>query len=62
MAKDPVCGICGMQVNEKSSPSVMHGGQKYYFCCDGCKATFEKDPANFVGKQSAEPSHGHAGH
>ncbi|MBI2865292.1 MAG: YHS domain-containing protein [Chloroflexi bacterium] len=59
MAKDPVCG---MQVDEKKAPSTTHGGQKYYFCCDGCKSAFEKDPAKFLGGQGSHAGHGHGGH
>ena len=29
-------------------------GQYVYFCCDGCKQGFEKDPAPYVAKMSAE--------
>jgi Cu+-exporting ATPase len=46
-ARDPVCG---MVVNLATSKNrVEHGGQPYYFCCDGCKAKFMADPARFLG-------------
>ncbi|MFQ5806327.1 MAG: hypothetical protein ACE5I3_07750 [Phycisphaerae bacterium] len=30
-----------------------HDGRKVYFCCNGCKPTFEKDPAKFSAKLEA---------
>lgn len=41
--------ICGMTVaaDETSRPFV-HEGETYYFCCPGCRAAFEKDPAAYV--------------
>jgi YHS domain-containing protein len=29
---------------------VDHGGKRVYLCCDGCKATFKKDPAKYLKK------------
>ncbi len=51
-----------MQVDEKSAASATHDGQKYYFCCAGCKSDFEKDPAKFLGKQGSHSGHGPMGH
>lgn len=45
MAQDPVCG---MKVGEKG-PKAEYGGRTYYFCCDGCKRSFEKEPEKYVG-------------
>lgn len=46
MAKDPVCG---MQVDEKkASAKTQHMGKTYYFCSPGCKATFDKNPVQYV--------------
>lgn len=40
--KDPVCG---MDVREGPKAITMeYKGQTYYFCSNGCKRTFEKDP------------------
>jgi Cu+-exporting ATPase len=48
MAKDPVCG---MNVDEKKAAgTVVYGGQTYYFCSAGGKATFEKAPARYAPK------------
>lgn len=46
MAKDLVCG---MMVDEKSAKwKTTHAGKTYYFCSEGCKLTFEKDPKKYV--------------
>ncbi len=33
--------------------SALYNGKTYYFCCDGCKAKFDKDPAT-VAKSADE--------
>jgi YHS domain-containing protein len=46
MAKDPVCG---MEVNEKTAKwKTNYAGKTYYFCSEGCKQMFEKNPKKFV--------------
>jgi YHS domain-containing protein len=46
LAKDPVCG---MMVDEKSAKwKSAYGGKTYYFCNEGCKRTFEKDPKKYA--------------
>ncbi len=46
MAQDPVCG---MQVDEKKAAAkVEHMGKTYYFCSEGCKKAFEKDPHKYM--------------
>jgi xanthine dehydrogenase accessory factor len=45
-AVDPVCGMAVAAVED--APHVEHDGRVVYFCCDGCRATFEQDPARFV--------------
>lgn len=37
-AIDPICGMTVAAV--ASTPSLQHGDQTVYFCCDGCKTTF----------------------
>jgi len=37
MAIDP---ICKMQVDEATARSAEHNGQKFYFCCEGCRQKF----------------------
>jgi len=45
-AKDP---ICAMDVDTANPPGgkAVHAGQTYYFCSNGCRKTFEKDPAKY---------------
>lgn len=42
--KDPVCD---MDVT-KESVATEYKGKRYHFCCDMCKASFEKNPKQFV--------------
>lgn len=39
-AVDPICGMTVMI--DADTPRSDHGGQTSYFCCDGCRATFEE--------------------
>ncbi len=55
MEKDPVCG---MTVDPKTAVKSEYQGRTYYFCSQGCKASFDKDPGKYV---SAPPSE-HMGH
>ena len=43
---DPVCGMT-VQADPSSHP-VAYEGTTYYFCCVGCRDTFERDPAAYV--------------
>jgi len=46
LAKDPVCG---MMVDEKTAKyKSEYEGKIYYFCCEHCKKTFERNPSKFV--------------
>lgn len=46
MARDPVCG---MEVNEKAVKwKSIYAGKTYYFCAEGCKKAFDKNPKQFV--------------
>jgi xanthine dehydrogenase accessory factor len=45
-ATDPVCG---MTVRAASSAlPLSHGGGTYYFCCAGCRRTFEENPDAYI--------------
>ena len=45
-AKDP---ICGMTVDTgRAKYKSEFDGQSFYFCCVGCKQTFDKQPARYV--------------
>jgi len=51
-AKDP---ICGMDVDEKRTAAAgrtsEYKGTTYYFCSDGCKKDFDKDPGKYAGQK-----------
>jgi xanthine dehydrogenase accessory factor len=38
-AVDPICGMTVAAV--PSTPSLAHDGETVYFCCEGCKTTFQ---------------------
>ena len=42
-AVDPICGMT--VVIGSDTPSVLHAGEHVYFCCEGCKHTFEQQQA-----------------
>jgi len=47
VALDPVCG---MEVEVANARWIgEHDGETYYFCAPGCKAAFEKAPAEYAG-------------
>ena len=61
MAKDP---ICGMYVDEKTAKyKSEHMGKSYYFCCQMCKTSFDKNPTKYTGKAGGHSGHStHPGH
>lgn len=59
MVKDVVCG---MMVNTEAAPAkTEYKGKTYYFCAQGCKAAFEKDPEKYlqVTPEAHESQHRH---
>ena len=45
-ATDPVCG---MTVDPLTSQhKAVHDGTTFWFCCDGCRTEFEKEPARYL--------------
>lgn len=51
-AIDPVCG---MNVQVKGALyTYEHEGQAYYFCCAGCKASFARDPEQFLAQPAPD--------
>jgi uncharacterized protein len=60
-ARDPVCG---MTVDRHAGkPTLVHDGRSYFFCGEGCKAKFEREPDRHVdatGRQALALEH--AGH
>jgi xanthine dehydrogenase accessory factor len=45
-AVDPVCGMT-VEIGE-GTPSLVHEGQVYYFCCPSCHGRFQREPARFL--------------
>ena len=45
-ATDPVCGMMVEIANARYTTG--HNGQTYYFCCAGCKRSFEKEPEKYL--------------
>jgi len=46
MERDPVCG---MNVNpEEAAARTEYQGETYYFCAEGCREVFEKEPEKYV--------------
>jgi Cu+-exporting ATPase len=56
MMNDPVCG---MQVDEASAAaSASVDGQRYYFCCSGCRDRFVASPATYLNKTAVQATGG----
>jgi xanthine dehydrogenase accessory factor len=47
---DPVCGMT--VVAGPAGHPLQHDGMTYYFCCAGCRAQFESDPAAYTKKET----------
>lgn len=45
-ANDPICGMTVDAISAKYKSE--YAGDMYYFCCVGCKHTFEKDPQKYA--------------
>jgi xanthine dehydrogenase accessory factor len=43
---NPVCGV-PVDINNPKH-IIEYGEEKVYFCCDGCKIKFEKDPDKYI--------------
>jgi len=57
MTKDPVCG---MQVDDKKAPATsMYEGERYVFCGQECKDTFDENPERYTQSRDREeqPQH-----
>ena len=53
--KDPVCG---MHVAPQSAAARSeYEGVTYYFCCLGCKKSFDKEPTKYLNQASTAPAH-----
>ncbi len=58
MGRDPVCG---MDVDPKAAAGKSdYQGETYYFCSQGCKKTFDKEPHKYVRMaEDSRSSHHH---
>jgi xanthine dehydrogenase accessory factor len=47
--------VCNIPVQKSTAKHVLvYDNQKVYFCCDGCKVSFEKDPEKYMAKVGQE--------
>ncbi|MGB5668683.1 MAG: XdhC family protein [Maribacter sp.] len=45
--------VCQVPVSKKNPKHIIeYKGEKVYFCCDGCKVSFEKNPEQYFKKSS----------
>lgn len=45
--------VCGMTVPaDRTSRPFEYEGETYYFCCPGCRVSFEKDPAAYITQEA----------
>jgi Cu+-exporting ATPase len=47
--------VCGMTVDPSTAPSLGLDAETYFFCCPGCRAKFENDPARFLSPSAETP-------
>jgi xanthine dehydrogenase accessory factor len=41
--------VCQVPVSKSNPKHVLeYRGEKVYFCCDGCKSSFEKNPSQYI--------------
>ena len=54
--KTVVDPVCGMSVDpETAKIKVLIDGQNYYFCAEGCRIAFEKNPAKYLEPECEKP-------
>lgn len=47
--------VCGMPISLRMAKYILeYEGEPIYFCCDGCKVSFEKDPDLYMNPDRAE--------
>jgi len=53
--------VCGMDVDPKTtSITSSYEGTTYYFCSQGCKKAFDKEPQKYISKSdSSQHQHHH---
>ncbi|MBK8254194.1 MAG: heavy metal translocating P-type ATPase [Polyangiaceae bacterium] len=60
MALDPVCGMEVATV--AGAEKAEFNGKPYWFCCDGCRVMFEKEPQKYLDRLAAGAPMGMPGH
>ena len=45
MVKD---AVCGMTIDENRANSTTYQGKTYYFCSEGCRASFVRRPKDYM--------------
>ena len=53
--KDPVCGMD--VAPQGSADKSEYKGKIYYFCCSGCKKTFDKQPEKYLSQAASAHTH-----
>ena len=49
MSKMHIDPVCKMEVDEEDTPATSeYNGKTYYFCCEGCKEEFDRNPSAYV--------------
>jgi YHS domain-containing protein len=55
----PVCPVMKHEISKVTADTARseYKGNTYYFCCEGCKPAFDKDPAKYVkAAEKAKPA------
>ena len=47
---DPVCGM--LVDTAQARHTIEHEGARYYFCCEGCRRAFEREPARYRARRA----------
>lgn len=51
-----VCALRGETEEEKVKAHSKHAGKDHYFCSEGCKEAFDKDPSAFIPQKLPRPA------
>lgn len=63
MNNEVICPVMGNPVDDITTAAhSVYKGKTYYFCCPGCKDTFDKDPEKYANGGGSEGHHGHHHH
>ena len=47
--------VCNIPIQKSTAKHILvYNNEKVYFCCDGCKVSFEKDPEKYMTKEKVE--------